>query len=278
MSFLSSVLTNSGNAIFRNALCCRDIIKTISVVSTEHFVSRDTFDKANQPDICKSKHCTKHPTPILTLWTQVRFAKECPKPPFHRDLEYPNFDYYRKSQFVDPRKTTWGSGDAKPGGTYVVGFFGLLFCAYGVKSHAAHYIHLMGAAADVLALASMEIDISKIAPGVCMSFKWRGKPVFVKNRTQAEIDLENATPLSSLRDPEPTEKRAIKQEWLVVIGICTHLGCVPIPNTGDYVGGFYCPCHGSHYDNAGRTRKGPAPLNLEVPPYKFLSDSLILVG
>ncbi|KAJ0183773.1 hypothetical protein K1T71_000196 [Dendrolimus kikuchii] len=136
----------------------------------------------------------------------------------------------------------------------------------------------MSAAADVLALASIEVELSKIEPGACASLKWRGKPLFIKHRTAGDIDLEAKTSLASLRDPETPEQRAQKPEWLIVIGICTHLGCVPIPNSGDYPGGFYCPCHGSHYDNVGRARKGPAPLNLEVPPYKFMSDTLVLVG
>ncbi|XP_037299940.1 ubiquinol-cytochrome c reductase iron-sulfur subunit-like [Manduca sexta] len=212
----------------------------------------------------------------LNVWTPVCFQKDYPR--FHRDLEYPNFDKYRKEQFKDVRKTDWGEGDKKPGHVYVVGFFGLLCGSYALKSQAIHYLTFMGAAADIIAMATIEVDLTKIPPGACLSYKWRGKPLFVKNRTAADIELEAKTPLSSLRDPEAPEARMIKQEWLIVIGVCTHLGCIPIPNSGDWSGGFYCPCHGSHYDNAGRSRKGPAPTNLEVPPYKFLSDTVVLVG
>ncbi|XP_045495590.1 cytochrome b-c1 complex subunit Rieske, mitochondrial-like [Colias croceus] len=213
---------------------------------------------------------------LSPLFTQVRFQKDYPR--LHRDNEFPNFDYYRKNEFKDLSKTTWGAGNKKPGITYTIGFFGLMCATYGVKSELVHFITYMAAAADVLALASIEVDISNIAPGMCLSYKWRGKPLFIKHRTESEINAEAGTPLSVLRDPQTPEQRMIKQEWLIVIGICTHLGCVPVPNSGDYNGGFYCPCHGSHYDNAGRTRKGPAPLNLEVPSYRFVSDNVVLVG
>lgn len=212
----------------------------------------------------------------LNCWTQIRFQKKIPR--LHRDLQMPNFDSYRKNDYKDVRKTSWGSGDSKLGYTYVVGFFGLLCGSYCLKAELIHYVTFMGTAADVLALASMEVELGKILPGVCVSYKWRGKPLFVKHRTAADIEIEAKTLMSELRDPETPEQRAFKPEWLIVIGICTHLGCVPIPNSGDWPGGFYCPCHGSHYDNVGRTRKGPAPLNLEVPPYKFISDTLVLVG
>ena len=107
--------------------------------------------------------------------------------------------------------------------------------------------------------------------------KWRGKPVFIRHRTADEIASSEAVSLDELRDPETDASRVESAEWLVVMGICTHLGCVPIANAGDY-GGWFCPCHGSHYDVSGRIRKGPAPLNLEIPPYKFTGDANLLVG
>ncbi|XP_046977602.1 cytochrome b-c1 complex subunit Rieske, mitochondrial-like [Vanessa cardui] len=212
----------------------------------------------------------------LMFRNQIRFQKDCPK--LHRDIQYPSFDAYRKEEFKDLSKTTWHSGDEKHGYTYVAGFFGLLCGMYGLKSELVHFLASMSAPADVLALATIELDIKNIAPGMCSSYKWRGKPLFVKHRTESEISAEANTPFSALKDPETPEQRTIKPEWLIVIGICTHLGCVPVPNSGDWAGGFYCPCHGSHYDNVGRARKGPAPLNLEVPPYKFLSETVVLVG
>ncbi|XP_014369939.2 ubiquinol-cytochrome c reductase iron-sulfur subunit [Papilio machaon] len=243
------------------------------------------LDKEAQSEKCKRSTyklqpvytSTKIATFGLTNWTQIRYHKI--KPYYlHRDVKFPNFDYDRKNQFKDVNKTKWHSGDHKIGITYVVGFFGLMCGAYGTKANILYYIYSMSAPADVIALAVIELDISKVTPGQCLSVKWRGKPLFVKYRTQSDIALEDQTPLSSLKDPETPEQRTIKPQWLVVIGICTHLGCVPVPNSGDWAGGFYCPCHGSHFDNVGRARKGPAPTNLVVPPYKFLTDTLLLVG
>ena len=107
--------------------------------------------------------------------------------------------------------------------------------------------------------------------------KWRGKPIFIKNRTSAEIEDAKSVDMGELRDKEADGDRVQQDQWLVVLGICTHLGCVPISGAGEY-GGWFCPCHGSHYDVSGRIRKGPAPLNLEIPPYKFLGDEKILIG
>lgn len=139
------------------------------------------------------------------------------------------------------------------------------------------FVSSMSASADVLALASAEFDLSEIAPGNTITVKWRGKPVFIRHRTESEISTEGSVPLEYLRDQETDEERTLKPQWLVVLGICTHLGCVPISGAGEY-NGWFCPCHGSHYDVSGRIRKGPAPLNLEIPPYKFLEDAKILVG
>ena len=134
----------------------------------------------------------------------------------------------------------------------------------------------MSASADVLALASAEFDVSSIAEGTTLTVKWRGKPVFIRHRTADEVAKEAAVPMSALKDPQADKDRVQDAEWLVVLGICTHLGCVPISGAGDF-GGWFCPCHGSHYDVSGRIRKGPAPLNLEVPPYT-LSDGKLIVG
>jgi ubiquinol-cytochrome c reductase iron-sulfur subunit len=135
----------------------------------------------------------------------------------------------------------------------------------------------MSAADDVLALANTEVDISKIPMGQGITIKWRGKPVFIRRRTGDEVARENAVALADLRDEETDEDRVINPEWLVILGICTHLGCVPISNAGDYHG-WFCPCHGSHYDLSGRIRKGPAPLNMEVPPYSFMEPTKLLIG
>ena len=135
----------------------------------------------------------------------------------------------------------------------------------------------MSASADVLALASAEFELGAIDPGTTVTVKWRGKPIFIRNRTDAEIADAEACNLTELRDKETDAERVQQAKWLVVLGICTHLGCVPISGAGDY-NGWFCPCHGSHYDVSGRIRKGPAPLNLEVPPYKFTGEEKILIG
>jgi ubiquinol-cytochrome c reductase iron-sulfur subunit len=139
------------------------------------------------------------------------------------------------------------------------------------------FVGSMSASADVLALASAEFSLGNIEAGNTVTVKWRGKPVFIRHRTEEEIAEANAVDVSSLRDPQSDTDRTNNQQWLVALGVCTHLGCVPITNAGDYKG-WFCPCHGSHYDNSGRIRKGPAPLNLEVPPYDFLSEDVIKVG
>lgn len=138
-------------------------------------------------------------------------------------------------------------------------------------------IDQMNPDASTLAQASTEVDISSIAEGQIVTIKWRGKPVFVRHRTPKEIEAAEAVPLSELRDPATDQSRVQKPEWLIVIGICTHLGCVPLGHEGPY-DGWLCPCHGSVYDTSGRIRQGPAPYNLVLPTYKFLSDSKVQIG
>ncbi|KAI5679456.1 hypothetical protein M9H77_10406 [Catharanthus roseus] len=139
------------------------------------------------------------------------------------------------------------------------------------------FVLSMSASKDVLALASLEVDLSSIEPGTTVTVKWRGKPVFIRRRTEEDIKLANSVDIGSLRDPQEDAVRVKDPEWLVVIGVCTHLGCIPLPNAGDF-GGWFCPCHGSHYDISGRIRKGPAPYNLEVPTYTFLEENKLLIG
>ncbi len=154
----------------------------------------------------------------------------------------------------------------------------------GVGAVAVAYplINQMNPAADTLALASIEIDVSGIVEGQAITVKWRGKPVFIRHRTENEIALANDAILDDLRDPEPDVDRVQKPRLLIIEGICTHLGCVPLgQKIGEVKGdfdGWFCPCHGSHYDTSGRIRKGPAPSNLSVPPYEFISDNIIRIG
>ena len=154
--------------------------------------------------------------------------------------------------------------------------------AVGVGSFAWPLIDQMNPSADVLALAATEVDLSKIEVGQNITIKWRGKPVFVRRRTAEEIKIADAVTADQLPDPQTDADRGKKSEWLVLLGVCTHLGCVPLGQKpseakGEF-GGRFCPCHGSHYDTSGRIRKGPAPRNLEVPPYKFLNDTSIKIG
>ena len=143
-------------------------------------------------------------------------------------------------------------------------------------------IDAMNPSADVLALASTEVDLSGVEEGMRITVTWRGRPVFVDHRTQDQIEKARAVPLDELPDPQSDEERVIEPQWLVMVGVCTHLGCVPLGQNpgdphGDY-GGWFCPCHGSHYDTSGRIRKGPAPRNLVVPEYAFIEDNMIRIG
>jgi ubiquinol-cytochrome c reductase iron-sulfur subunit len=139
-------------------------------------------------------------------------------------------------------------------------------------------IDQMSPDATTLAAASTDVDITNIAEGQIVTVKWRGKPIFISHRTQKEIEAARHVNLRDLRDPESDESRVQKPEWLIVIGICTHLGCVPFGNQGPFEGGYFCPCHGSVYDASGRIRQGPAPYNLSLPPYKFVSDTKLTIG
>jgi ubiquinol-cytochrome c reductase iron-sulfur subunit len=149
--------------------------------------------------------------------------------------------------------------------------------AVGIGSVVWPMISQMSPDASTLALASTEIDISKIEVGQIVTVKWRGNPVFVRRRTAKEIKESEDVPLSDLKDPQADQDRVKKPEWLIVVGICTHLGCVPLGHDGPY-DGWRCPCHGSIYDTSGRIRSGPAPLNLAVPTYAFLSDTKVKIG
>jgi len=159
----------------------------------------------------------------------------------------------------------------------MIGGMGVLTASVA-KSTVSEFLGTMSASADVLALAKVEVDLASIPEGKNVIIKWRGKPVFIRHRTQDEIQEARSVDWKTFRDPESDEQRTKKPEWLVMIGVCTHLGCVPIGEAGDY-GGWFCPCHGSHYDISGRARKGPAPLNLEVPAYEFNEpDNKVVIG
>ncbi len=144
------------------------------------------------------------------------------------------------------------------------------------------FVDVMNPAADTLALSTTEVDLEPIEEGMSITVVWRGRPVFIRYRTAAEIKEAGAVPLDDMIDPEADKDRVQKPQWLIMVGICTHLGCIPLGQKsndpkGEY-GGWFCPCHGSHYDTSGRIRKGPAPKNLVVPAYQFLTDTTIRIG
>jgi ubiquinol-cytochrome c reductase iron-sulfur subunit len=149
--------------------------------------------------------------------------------------------------------------------------------AIGAGALAWPLVDQMNPDASVKALASTEVDISAVQLGKSITVLWRGKPVFIKRRTLEEIAEAKAVKMEDLKDPQKDEDRAKNPEWLVMLGVCTHLGCVPLNDKGDY-NGWFCPCHGSHYDTSGRIRKGPAPTNMEVPKYEFLNNNTIKIG
>jgi ubiquinol-cytochrome c reductase iron-sulfur subunit len=153
---------------------------------------------------------------------------------------------------------------------------------FGALAVAWPLIDSLNPSADVLALSSIEVDLAAIEVGQAITVKWRGKPVFIRRRTPEEIKEAENVDVATLRDPQPDSARVQKPEWLILVGVCTHLGCVPQGQKpseprGQY-GGWFCPCHGSDYDTSGRIRSGPAPLNLQVPDYAFLNDTRIKIG
>lgn len=156
------------------------------------------------------------------------------------------------------------------------------FGAVGAGCFAWPFIDSLNPAADTLALSTIEVDLTPIQEGQAITVKWRGKPVFIRHRTPKEIEDARAVNVADLRDKEDDQSRVKKDQWLVMVGVCTHLGCVPLGQKdtdpkGDF-GGWFCPCHGSHYDTSGRIRKGPAPKNLAVPEYNYVSDTLVKIG
>jgi ubiquinol-cytochrome c reductase iron-sulfur subunit len=164
--------------------------------------------------------------------------------------------------------------------------------AVGAAGVAWPFIDQMRPDASTLALATIDVDVSGVEPGMSITVKWRGKPVFIRNRTPEEVEAAKAVAIEDLKDPVARNANIAsdapatdlersagegRENWIVMIGSCTHLGCVPLGQAGDF-GGWFCPCHGSHYDTAGRIRKGPAPENLPVPTFNFTSDTTISIG
>jgi ubiquinol-cytochrome c reductase iron-sulfur subunit len=199
--------------------------------------------------------------------SQIRWA--------HTDIKIPDFSNYRRTSTQNPNKLASDTVDERRAFTYLITASAVATSATVMKWGAHSLISSWSASKDVLAMAKIEVNLNDIPAGKNVVLKWRGKPLFVKHRTEEEIARERAVDISTLRDPQKDEDRVKDPKWLVLLGVCTHLGCVPIANQGDYFG-YYCPCHGSHYDSSGRIRKGPAPLNLEIPEYEFQGDILVV--
>ena len=162
----------------------------------------------------------------------------------------------------------------------------------GVAGVAWPFIDQMRPDASTLALATIDVDVSALEPGMSLTAKWRGRPVFIRNRTPEEVEAAKVVQLDELKDPVARNANIApdapatdadrsagegKENWIVMVGVCTHLGCVPLGQAGDF-GGWFCPCHGSHYDTAGRIRKGPAPENLAIPNFQFVSETVVRIG
>ncbi|KAF3854524.1 hypothetical protein F7725_022579 [Dissostichus mawsoni] len=193
------------------------------------------------------------------------------------DVKIPDFTDYRRPEVTDPNKSSQESSEGRRTFSYLVTGASTIVGVYAAKTVVSQFVSSMSASADVLALSQIEVKLGDIPEGKNVTFKWRGKPLFVRHRTEKEIAAEEAVNIGELRDPQHDKERVQNPKWVIVLGVCTHLGCVPIANAGDY-GGYYCPCHGSHYDASGRIRKGPAPLNLEVPYYEFPDEDTVVVG
>ena len=178
------------------------------------------------------------------------------------------YEDYRVDKVAEPERRAF---------TYLMLSSVRLLYASAVRLYVVKLVGSWTPSADILALAFAEFDVGDMEFGKSLTVSWRGKPVFIRRRTPAEITAMAAVPMEHLRDQESDEDRTVKPEFVVVLAICPHLGCVPTPDEGDY-DGFFCPCHGSHYDVSGRIRRGPSPLNLEVPPYKFIEEDVILMG
>jgi len=205
------------------------------------------------------------------------FTKSASVRSAHTDIKVPSFDDYRNSYTENANESSKVHADDKQTYSYISTFGIGLATAYGAKAIVNDIVSNLAPSADVLALAKIEVKLSEIPEGKNVTVKWRSKPLFIRHRTAAEIERERSVDLGSLRDPQDDAVRVKQPEWLVLLGICTHLGCVPLANAGDF-NGYFCPCHGSHYDASGRIRKGPAPLNLEIPPYDFPEEDLLVVG
>lgn len=193
----------------------------------------------------------------------------------HDTTDIPSFEESLRSTSKDVSGNTVSNSNKMF--TYLLIGAGGAIAGTSAKSTIINFLTILAPTSKTIASGVIEVDLVGIPPARNMILKWRGKPVFIRHRTSSEIEEAGSVDLSKLRDPQPDSDRAKKPEFLIMVGICTHLGCVPVGEAGDY-GGWYCPCHGSHYDISGRIRQGPAPSNMEIPPYRYVDETRVIIG
>lgn len=257
------------------------------------FAARASAISAAAPAASSTVYASKSAKPATFKASLLDRAALTSRTPFAAGFQKRN---YANPSYINPVKITSNGGDTftPPDNTsyhvknynedssrtfayFMVGSLSFVGAA-AAKNIVTDYISHFTASADVMAMASVEVDLATIPEGKNLIIKWRGKPIFIRHRTSEEISEANSVSIAELRHQEADADRTKKPDWLVMIGVCTHLGCVPIGEAGEY-NGWFCPCHGSHYDISGRIRKGPAPLNLEIPPYNFIEDDTkMLIG
>lgn len=233
--------------------------------------SKTKLHTSHKDHILKVSNCSPAAVCGLNVPMQVRFS--------HTDVtSVPDFTKYRPDSTKSPTSRASDSEMQRKVFGYTMMFAGAVVATTAAKYTVKTFLMPLGPTAKTLAEASTEVALGNIPEGKNIVVKWRNKPLFVRHRTAEEISRERAVAMTQLRDPETDESRVQVDKWLICLGVCTHLGCVPLAHAGDFPGGYYCPCHGSHYDASGRIRKGPAPANLPVPEYKFLDDNTVVVG
>jgi len=198
----------------------------------------------------------------------------------HHDMEVPSFDEKRSAGTKDLTGKKSKETEAVRKNKYYAMLLGTSACTlYAVENMALTVLVGRLPSRDSVCVSKIEVNTNDIPPGKTLSFEWIGKPLFIRNRLPEEIETEESLDVASLRHPEKDSERFHTPQWLCVIGVCTHLGCTPLFDSGEYgeMGGYFCPCHGSHYDGSGRIRKGPAPANLEVPPYE-INGTIMTIG
>ncbi|VDN98567.1 unnamed protein product [Rodentolepis nana] len=250
-------------------------------VSTSQPKSLTERQKNLLPTLSRPLNCYYYDSPFLAsnrmlvscgigLPQSIRFL--------HTDVtNVPSFDEYRLDSTKNSKAVSAKTEVDRKIFTYTIAFAGTVLATTSAKYAVKTLVQTLGPSASTLAMANVEVNLATIPESKNIVIKWRNKPLFIRHRTQEMIENERKVPLSDLRHPETDEQRVKDPKWLVCIGICTHLGCVPIADAGEF-GGYYCPCHGSHFDFSGRIRKGPAPTNLEVPNYRFVDENTLIVG